>query len=85
MKSRVYFYIAFRIALLTFVAASAAWFFNAHHSLLGDTPSGYGSWDWSPQHYSIFGGCVALFLLSLIDAVISIRNMVLNHYPNEFK
>jgi hypothetical protein len=91
MKPKVFLTIAINIItvftcgmLMTFVTESLRDFF-------GDTPCNHLyphstsmdiEWDWGSRHYFYFWMMVFLFILSIINAVVSIRNILKKHYPN---
>lgn len=43
------------------------------------------NWIWGARHYWYFNMMLLLFLLSLLNVIVSIRNLVLKNYPESFK
>ena len=94
MKTNVFFNIAFRIILLFGTAILMTFVSEQLHSFLGDKthvcPSDYcyhgdlnnDGYDWGTRHYWYFWMCVTLFILALINFVISIVELVKKEYPN---
>lgn len=95
MKSIVYFSIAIRIIILFALGVGGNFFMDwvnvNYPNFFGDyveaTPSyckegskfRYSS-EWGARHYWVNIGFVCLFLLSLIDAFIFTRKVILKHY-----
>lgn len=94
MKTSLYLYIILRIVVLFSLAMASTFLPDYFRGFFGDTKvvpnhNGYvyggmidPDWNWGSRHYWFFWMMVLLFLLSLVDAIISIRNVVLRHYPN---
>ena len=93
MKTKLYLFIAFRIITL-FGLAMASTFLPEHlRDFFGDTKyvpttfrSGDGTidiaWSWGARHYWFFFMMALLFLLSLVDSVMSVFGLVYKYYPN---
>lgn len=81
MNKKVYFYIVFRIILLTGMGFCVSWIFEGLHEFLGDVYNNqYNRWDWSTRHYWAFWGCVLLFLASLVDSIVGVVGQVRKNY-----
>ena len=98
MKTQVYFGIAIRIILLFSVAMIGTYLPEILRDFFGDTPcvpdangrgcrNGFGvyDYDWGVRHYWYWWGMFLLFILSLVNCVLSIIGLLDKHYPNAFK
>lgn len=95
MKTVVYLGIALRIIIL-FGTGMAVSYMNPHlHQFLGDKPhvcqtewcshsNATDGYEWGTPHYWYNALCVLLFLLSLVNVILSVRNLILNHYREFF-
>lgn len=95
MKTNVYLGIALRIVILFSIGMLMAYVKPQVHDFLGDkvhvcSVNSYcnhdrnlfidDGYDWSGMHYWFFWMCFFLFILSLINCVLSIREVVLKNY-----
>lgn len=88
MKNIVFFGIAVRIIVL-FSTGFLISFANPWlHEFFGDKPQAYdgsldGSWKWAAAHYWYFWCMFFLFLLSVVNFVVSTVNIVKKNYDTE--
>ena len=88
MKMKVYFGIAIRIVMLFSMGMLVSLASPMLHDFFGDVKlkkvvhgafinDGY---DWSASHYWFFWMCVVLFLLSVINVIVSIVRLLRKNY-----
>ena len=57
-----------------------------YSNYLGETITKTGAldkhWNWGSRHYMYWWTMFLLFILSLIDSIISIRRLAIKYYPN---
>ena len=87
MKLNVYFGIAFRIIFLFSIGMLMASIRPELHNLLGDTPGDThvnslirDGYTWSGVHYWFWWMCFFLFILSLINCIMGIKNIIEKNY-----
>lgn len=100
MKTNVYLGIAIRIIALFTVGSLMTFLPELLRDFFGDKPAlvrytdwgdlrGDGSIDqtyiWGSRHYWYFWMMILLFILSVINVIISIRNILIKHYPETFE
>ena len=90
MKTVVYLHIAFRIIVLVLIGMALTYIPEHLRTFFGDIPSSKGyisdfnidtNWYWGVRHYWYFWGVVLLFLLTLINFIWSLVNIIDKHYP----
>ena len=96
MKTKVYLGIAIRIIALFMVGMLATYIPDELRGFFGDTLhdcSNHGKWcteefdvkwNWGSRHYWYAYMMVFLFLLSIVNVVVSVVNLLVKEYPNEF-
>jgi hypothetical protein len=92
MKTKVYLGIALRLIILFSIGMLMAFVKPQLHSLLGDIYIGSkdssefvkDGYEWSAMHYWFFWMCFFLFILSLINCIWSIINLINKHYQSIF-
>lgn len=89
MKHQVYFGIALRIValfvigmLMTFVTPELREFFGDVYCESCGAFNIDSEYEWGARHYWYAWMMFFLFILSLINVIISIRNLILKHYPD---
>lgn len=89
MKYQVYLHIAARIVILMVIGMLLTYVPDYLRPFFGDTlcPDGWCGgidvkWDWGARHYWYFWGVVSLFILSLVNFIVSIVNIIKRYYPN---
>lgn len=83
MKHQVYFGIAWRIMALCLLGMIHSYLPDHLREFFGDVYNErYGWWEWGVRHdwYTVM--MLMLFILSLVNAIISVRKLVLKHYPD---
>ncbi len=93
MKTNVYLGIALRVIILFGIGMLMAFVKPQLRDFLGDTVHvckseycGHGGgfindgYDWGAMHYWFFWMCFFLFILSLINCIVSIRMLVIKNY-----
>lgn len=86
MNPKMFLGIAWRIIAL-FIVVMLTTFLPEHlHAFFGDTPNPgvQGGYDWGVRHYWYKMMCGLLFLLSIINLIITICNMSKRYYPTVF-
>lgn len=86
MKTQVYFGIVLGIIILFAVGMAGTYIPDHLRGFFGDQPSDreYGfdaSYSWGIRHYWYFWMMIFLFLLSVVNVVVSIINLIKKHYP----
>jgi len=84
MKTNVYLGLAFRIILLGSIGMIGYYFSQQLHYFLGDELVN-NQWEWGGLHYWYSWTVVLLFILSLINCIVSAVNLIKKNYPNVFK
>jgi hypothetical protein len=90
MKHQVYFGIALRIIILFSVAMAMTYVPDQLRGFFGDTPYPHGNynqrdmvdeyWEWGVRHYWYNVMIISLFVLSAVNVVVMIRNLIVKHY-----
>lgn len=88
MKIIVYLGIAIRILILGLVGGVGYYYSEMLHGFFGDKYD-CGSWgcywQWGGIHYWYSWTVSLLFILSLLNCIISARKLILKYYPNSFE
>jgi|LakMenE01Jun11ns_1017448.scaffolds.fasta_scaffold8909977_2 hypothetical protein len=88
MKTKLYLGIAFRLILLFGTGMLFSTFTPYLHEFFGDVKrikidhfSIDGAWDWSSTHYWYFSLIICLFILSIVNCVVSIIKLISKYEP----
>ena len=88
MKTVVYLNIAVRIIILVLIGMALTYIPEHLRTFFGDKaynpPLTYGidpCWNWGTRHYWYEVGVILLFILTLINAIWSVANLITKHYP----
>jgi len=93
MKHQLFFGIAFRVILLFVLAMLGTYIPENLRDFFGDVkyttqPMWPGAvdkfWFWGSRHYWYFWMMVTLFLLSLINLILSVIHLINKYYPNKY-
>jgi hypothetical protein len=88
MKTQVYFGIAWRITVLISIGLFHTFVPEYLHDFFGDeyvektswAGITFCEWEWGARHYWYTTGMVLLFLLSLVNVIMTIVNLVNKNY-----
>lgn len=94
MKTNVFLGISIRIIALFSIAILATFIPEHLRDFFGDIPhvcshefcyhSGPDDgWDWGTRHYWFFWMCIVLFLLSLVNLIVSTVNIIKRNYETK--
>lgn len=90
MKTKVYLAIAVRLIILFGVGMMVTFITPHMREFFGDVPNvskkDFGvdsAWDWGARHYWYFWLMVFLFILSLINFVMSVINIIEKNYDTK--
>lgn len=87
MKHQVYFGIAIRIVVLCVIGMMCTYITPQLRTFFDDKPCDQGfyllepDWCWGARHHWYFWMMLSLFILSLINVIVAIENLVKKHYP----
>ncbi len=92
MKFPVYINIAIRIVILAVLGMILTYIPDHLRPFFGDTPAAKvnifssidNNWDWGIRHYWYFWAVIALFILSAINFIMSIKTIVDKYYPSKY-
>lgn len=95
MKTNVFLNIGIRIIILFLLGMMFSFLPNELRGFFGDIPhickdsycshSGIDdSFDWGARHYWYFWMMICLFILSLINFIVSVCNLLIKEYPKTF-